>query len=324
MAAHVIVTPVYEDSEAATQLFLELREALGPTITIVAVDDGSVCDPIQPETIAAAGLQGIVIRLKRNVGHQTAIAVGISYVSEYMPNAMCVVMDSDGEDTPKSVLPLIAQLTLGNVDVIVARRRKRSETLKFQLFYVVYKIFFKIMTGRQISFGNYMALTPYAVQRLSAMQELWTHVAGCVLLSKLRISHLPLDRGNRYAGRSKMTFAGLVLHAFRAFMVFAEDVLVRAGIACAAVSFLAILGVIMSVLLKSIGMATPGWFSVALGILILVLLQTSALTLMSLMLTGIVRGGNLLSANYRELVEEILPAAPAGASAPRFKLTNAS
>ena len=100
------------------------------------------------------------------------------------------------------------------------------------------------------------------------MQELWIHVAGCVLTSKLRVAACPLDRGPRYAGQSKMNFAGLALHGFKGLMVFAEDVLVHVGIACALVAALSVLGVGAAVILKLIGFATPGWFSVSLGILL--------------------------------------------------------
>jgi hypothetical protein len=57
---------------------------------------------------------------------------------------------------------------------------------------------------------------------------------------------------------------------------------------------------------KLIGFATPGWFSVALGILFLVFLQTGALTLMTLMLTGVVRGGSVVSVSYKEFIESVL------------------
>jgi polyisoprenyl-phosphate glycosyltransferase len=51
------------------------------------------------------GLSGVVIKLKRNVGHQRAIAIGLNYVADHHPDIACtVVMDSDGEDTP-SIYP---------------------------------------------------------------------------------------------------------------------------------------------------------------------------------------------------------------------------
>jgi hypothetical protein len=306
--SRLVVTPVYEDVEASGRLFRELAAVMGPSLYVVAVDDGSVRRPVSPAAIAASGLRGSVIRLKRNVGHQSAIAVGLNFVADRFPDAVCVVMDSDGEDLPATVPALLEQLTSTDVDAVVARRKKRSETLRFRLFYVVYKFIFWALSGRLISFGNFMALKPTAVRRLAAMQELWIHVASCLLVSKLRLSFCPLDRGPRYAGQSKMNFSGLVLHGFRALMVVAENVLVRVGLACAAISALSLLGISLTVLLKLIGFATPGWFSVALGILLIVLLQTGALTLMMLMLTGVMRSGNLMAVDYRAMIAEVLDA----------------
>ncbi len=201
-------------------------------------------------------------------------------------------------------------LTQPDVDIVVAERRSRVETLKFRLFYIVYKWLFRLLSGRGISFGNFMAMKPSALRRLVAMQELWIHVAGSVLTSKLRVRACPLDRGSRYAGQSKMNFVGLALHGFRALMVFAEDVLVRVGIACALVAVLSVLGSLAAVFLKLFGFATPGWFSVALGILLLVFLQTGALTLITLMLTGVVRGGSSAAVDYRAFVDEVLHVEP--------------
>jgi hypothetical protein len=132
-----------------------------------------------------------------------------------------------------------------------------------------------------------MALKPAAVRRLASMQELPIHVAAAVLASKLRLSICPLHRGPRYAGQSKMNFVGLVLHGFKGLMVFAEDVLVRTGISCFIISSIAIFAAIIAVGLKIIGISTPGWFSIALGILMILFLQTGSLALIILMLTGV-------------------------------------
>lgn len=306
----VVITPVYEDAEASARLFKELRAALGEDLFVVVVDDGSVREPVEVASLSAANADGVVIRLRRNVGHQRAIAVGISYVaSEVNDVEYVVVMDSDGEDVPATIAELVRPLQSLDVDVVVAQRRSRVETLRFRIFYSCYKALFQALSGRRISFGNFMALKPAAVRRLAAMQELWVHVAACVLTSKLRVAVCPLDRGPRYAGRSKMNFVGLALHGFRALMVFADDVLMRVGIASAAIAALAVLGGITAIVLKLNGYATPGWFSVALGVLAIVFLQTGALTLMSLMLTGVVRSGAVASTDYREFIDQVLRAA---------------
>ena len=304
----VIVTPVYEDREASGQLFLELAREFGASAFLVVVDDGSVREPVNPASLKRAGLSGVVIRLRRNIGHQRAIAVGLGFVADELPSAQrVVVMDSDGEDRPATVHALLEALDRDGVDVAVAERRSRVETLRFRVFYAIYKLIFGAMTGRRISFGNFMALRPSAVRRLSAMHETWTHVAGAVLGSKLRLALVPLDRGARYAGQSKMNFVGLTLHGFKALMVFAEDVLARVGLACVIISGLAVAGALAAIVLKLVGFATPGWFSVALGVLFLVFLQTAALTLVTLMLSGVMKGGAVLLEAYRDFVEQVVP-----------------
>ncbi|MCM0034240.1 MAG: glycosyltransferase [Burkholderiaceae bacterium] len=301
-----VVMPIYEDEEASNRLFKELSAEYGDRVYVVAVDDGSIQQPVQIEALQRHGLNGVVIQLKRNVGHQRAIAIGINYVADKMPDMPCtVVMDSDGEDTPQSIKQLVEPMQSSKIDVVVAQRKSRIETLRFKTFYLIYKLLFQFLTGRKISFGNFMALKPAALKRLAAMQELWMHVASCVLTSKLRVQTLPIDRGPRYAGKSKMNFVGLALHGFRALMVFAEDVLVRVGIICALVAVATVMASTVAIGLKLAGFATPGWFSVALGILLLVFLQTGALTLMTLMLTGVVRSGAPNQIDYRAFIEDV-------------------
>lgn len=311
----VVVTPVYEDRVASSQLFVELKKVFGDDLYVVVVDDGSVREPVEPASLLAAGVAGDIVRLRRNVGHQRAIAIGLDHVAEkLLPHQRVVVMDSDGEDVPGTVPQLLAQLENEQVDIVVSQRKSRVETFKFKAFYELYKRLFGALTGRRISFGNFMALKPAAVKRLVAMQELSIHVAGAVLASKLRVQSCPLDRGPRYAGQSKMNFVGLALHGFKGLMVFAEDVMVRVGIACALIAALAVTGSVAAIALKLLGFATPGWFSVALGILFLMLLQTGALALMTLMLTGVIRGGTVVTTiAYRDFVAEVIPVA-AGAS----------
>ena len=210
----VIVTPIYEDSEACSQMFKELAAQFHDDIFVVAVDDGSIRQPLNINKLERAGIDGVVLKLRRNVGHQRAIAIGLGYVSEHIqPEQNVVVMDSDGEDLPSTITNLLSQLKAEDVDIVVAQRKSRVETFRFKAFYAVYKRFFYLMTGQAISFGNFMALKPHAVKRLVAMQELSIHVAGAVLASKLRTIPCSLDRGPRYAGQSKMNFVGLVYMA---------------------------------------------------------------------------------------------------------------
>lgn len=303
----IVVTPVYEDVEACTQLFTELKQQFGNDLFIVAVDDGSVKQPLNIQILNSCSCQGVILQLRRNVGHQRAIAIGLGYIADHlMDHHRIVLMDSDGEDVPSSIASLLQALNNETTDIVVAQRKSRVETLLFKTFYILYKKIFGLMTGRSISFGNFMALKPAAAQRLVAMQELSIHVAGAALASKLRTAHCPLDRGPRYAGQSKMNFVGLVLHGFKGLMVFAEDVLVRVGIACVLIASTSVIGILAAIVLKVLGFSTPGWFSMALGILVLMFLQTGVLALMTLLLTGVVKGGTVTTTiSYHDFIHRV-------------------
>jgi hypothetical protein len=104
-----------------------------------------------------------------------------------------------------------------------------------------------------------------------------------------------------------MNFIALVLHGFKALMVFAEDVLVRVGIACAVVAFFSLFSMFSAIFLKILGYSTPGWFSVTLGILILMFMQTGSLALISLLLMGVVRSRfSTDSLEYKRFIAEVL------------------
>lgn len=303
----ILITPVYDDADAFKVLLETLALQYGCSMLVIAIDDGSLRQPIDRSHLRT-DIDLAIVRLNRNVGHQRAIAIGLSVASKIVrSDQRIVVMDCDGEDSPATIAVLVSALESPNVDVVVAERKSRVESWRFKMFYAIYRWFFALLTGRKLSFGNFMALKPHAAKRLANMPDLSIHVAGCVLAAKLRAVKCSLDRGARFAGQSKMNFFSLALHGFKGLMVFAEDVLVRVGTACAAIAVLSILGALAAVLLKLIGYSTPGWFSVAFGILVLMFLQTGAITLMTLMLTGVVRGGNASNGNgYQDLIEEII------------------
>jgi len=285
-----IVTPVYEDRESFAELCRRLaaieRDA-GSRFYVIAVDDGSLA--AAPDAAALGTLSGEVLRLSRNVGHQGAIAIGLARASA-MPNlAACIVMDSDGEDTPESIPGLLAAVASPRADVAVAERAKRSETVTFKAFYAVYKRLFKIATGQTLRFGNFMALSPVALERLSGMYETSTHVAAAVVKAKLRRADVPTDRGRRYAGQSKMNFPSLVLHGMRAVMVFSDLVLTRMALALVAMAAVVVVVVAGAVAMRFMGMTTPGWVTIVTGFALSLFLQTGLFTMITLIVSSLGR-----------------------------------
>jgi polyisoprenyl-phosphate glycosyltransferase len=302
----VVVTPIYEDVESARLLFRDLRERISD-LRIVAVDDGSVYHPVESEVLDSLKIKGAVIKLRRNLGHQGAIAVGLCYVHAVMRDYDCViVMDSDGEDTPESIHELLQGFLDSEADVRVAERKKRKESFKFILLYWVYKFLFRVLTGKIIYFGNFMVLKPRSVARLSAMNEIWIHLAASVMASKLRIERRKIDRGVRYVGGSKMGFLNLVLHGFKGVMVFSEQVLIRMGGASLMVGLASAAVILVAIVLKMIDAASPGWLSTVIGSTVVIFLQTSVLTFITLMITGIVRVSTFNQIDFNSFVDQVI------------------
>ena len=282
-----IVTPVFEDGDSFNRLCEELsRSARGVSLEIIAVDDGSLRDPPDPESIARAGFDGQVIRLKRNVGHQLAISVGLARTAADPRFAGAVIMDCDGEDSPEDVDRLIQAASSEGFSAAVAARRKRTETLFFRTFYVAFRWFFALTTNQIIRFGNFCALDRRAVLRLCAMHETGLHVAGALIKSRMPRVEVPTDRGVRYGGRSRMNFPGLVLHGIGAIAVFNDTVLTRMATACAASAVATIVAFVIMVVLKLAG-NLPVWTAIAAGFLIMIFLQTGVFTLISLIVSGL-------------------------------------
>jgi hypothetical protein len=287
-----IVTPVYEDRESFAELCRRLasaERAIGERVHVIAVDDGSLAAPPDLSSLTEAKISGEILRLARNVGHQAAIAIGLAHAYRLPNLSACVVMDSDGEDTPESIPRLLDAVRDESVDVAVAERAKRSETLTFQAFYAVYKRLFKVATGQVLRFGNFMALSPKALERISGMYETATHVAGAVVKARLRRADVPTDRGVRYAGQSRMNFPSLVLHGMRAVMVFADLVLTRMALALVAMAALVIVVVAAALLAKLAGATTPGWVTLVTGFALSLFLQTGLFTMITLIVSSLGR-----------------------------------
>jgi glycosyltransferase involved in cell wall biosynthesis len=158
----IALMPVYEDRQCARKLLGEIADQLADGCYVCVIEDGSVNDPITIGDITQHGLSGEVIHLARNVGHQRAIAIGLTHIAATLQHSNVVVMDCDGEDRPDTIPILLSELQSGNVDAVVAQRRRRSDTLTFRLFYNLYHFVFQLLTGRAIAFGNFAALSPRA------------------------------------------------------------------------------------------------------------------------------------------------------------------
>jgi len=224
-----IVTPCFNDWDSLRQLLCELKLLITPesTFRVIVVDDGSTTAISNDLIEALTGFSGILLTLNTNLGHQRAIAIGLAYVEEHCAGDFVAVVDSDGEDRPSNI-PILTEVAIAHPEcIIVARRTNRAESTKFRIFYLLYKLFFRLLTGQNLDFGNFQIIPFSQVKRLTHSGALWNHFPAAVMRSKTVLVKVPTSRSKRYFGASHMNFISLVNHGFNAVAVFLDIVFIR-------------------------------------------------------------------------------------------------
>ena len=306
----VIIIPQFNDWEALNLLIKKINEDLNASIlqntTLFIVDDCSSKDRMQP-FVKFGGKEIKVLRLYRNLGHQKAIAIGLSYVAEHMVADKVIVMDADGEDAPSDI-NLLAQSSLEEPGkIIFAERNKRTENLLFRSFYIIYKMLFKMLTGKVITFGNFSLVPQNRLQNLVRVSEIWNNYPGGIIRSRIPYDSVLTNRAKRLAGESKMNFVSLVLHGLSAISVLVDTTAVRILIFSIFMSGIAIAFIVFIIFLKLIGNATPGWASTLGSTLMILMLQSFLISLFLVFMVLQYRSQQhfIPAVHYRDFVEKV-------------------
>ena len=130
-----ILCPLYNDGESLNRLLIELAKTFSHLkdyhFNILIVNDGST---EEVKINNGTSFQVQVLHLQRNIGHQKALAIGLSYIKENISSDKVLIMDTDGEDRPEDALELLQAAEKKNNDIIFAHRSSRREDLLFKLF----------------------------------------------------------------------------------------------------------------------------------------------------------------------------------------------
>src|SRR3984957_2014969 len=282
----VILMPVFNDWHALALLLPALDQALESSrlamgapqqIDVLLVNDGS-SQPPEPGLLTQnyQHLRSVqILHLRRNLGHQRAIAVGLVHIYSNWPCVGVVVMDGDGEDRPRDVARLIEEFRRhGQRTIIFAERAKRLEKLSFRLSYWLYRTTHFLLTGVRVRVGNFSVVPWQAVERLVIVSEIWNHYAAAIFRARLPYFTIPMDRGPRMTGESKMNFAALLVHGFSSIAVFSDIVSTRLLVVASALTALlaGLTGVVVA-LSWGAHFSVPLWAAYVGGVLLVVLAQ---------------------------------------------------
>jgi glycosyltransferase involved in cell wall biosynthesis len=271
-----LVTPVYRD----VQSFLILRERLIESLAtvdcsqarFVVVDDTAGQDP---EIALLSELDDVtVLRPPFNLGHQRAIVYGLrKALPAIADDDLVVTLDADGEDRPED-LPRLIEPLLGPEGrpqaVSLALRTKRRESLSFKLMYRLFRELFRALTGTTVRSGNYAVMSGPVARRALRHPVFDLSYSAAILSLDIPIEYVPCERGERYEGRSKMTFGRLSMHGLRMLMPFTDRIAIRALGVFVFFLLAGILGAAAILCQKLFtASAIPGWASItALGSLL--------------------------------------------------------
>lgn len=276
----IILIPSFNDWEALEKLLLLIDTIKLPAeieLKIMVVDDFS-SQPI-PESLSYnnyAQIQTInVLRLRRNLGHQRAITIGLCYIYENLKSDFVVVMDGDGEDNPLEIETLLqVAKQSGNQKIIFAKRSKRSESNTFKIFYFLYQKLYILLIGKEMRVGNFSLIPAPLLKNLVVISEMWNHYSSGVYRSRIPYLEVNIARSKRLAGEPKMNFVSLITHGLSSISVYGDIVGTRGLIG---IILLLLLFVIIFLLVLIIKFFTdwdiPGWATYVSGLILISGLQ---------------------------------------------------
>src|SRR6266850_3380694 len=316
----LIIMPVFNDWGSLDPLLRQLDEELSRKnleAEVLLIDDGSTLKA--PSTFGSAGHKWIakieILRLKRNLGHQRAIAIALAHIEEKVACQAVVVMDADGEDKPEDAVRLIGEYQRGDQEtVIFAQRTRRSEGLLFRLSYFIYRRLYKALTGQEIRIGNFSIIPSQLLTRIVVVSEIWNHYSSGILKARIPNRYIPTARSNRLAGSSRMNYVQLVVHGLSAISIYGDVIGVRALMATMVLAVISLVLIVIAIVVRSAtDLAIPGWATYVVGLSFIILLQsiTISFSFVFLILNGRNNYSFLPQRDYQYFVLDVRRVFPA-------------
>ncbi len=235
-----VVAPVYNEEKC-------IREYINQTIGIlqdnylnyelVLVDDGSTDNSIDIIKEILGKVKNIrLISLSRNYGREVAISSGLDMsIGDYV-----VLMDSDLQDPP-DLIPKLIDRAVSGYDVVYAARICRAGESFFKK--ISSKYFYKIassFTGFTIpdDAGDFRVFNRKVVNSISELKESNRYMKMLYAYVGFKVSKIPFERSERYAGTSKYSYVKLFNASLDAIISFSNRPLRIVSIFSMILSFL--------------------------------------------------------------------------------------
>ena len=210
---HIILVPVYNDWKSLNKLLYQLNEVFRnykkfKNEILIVNDDSSEKINIKKNNLLFIK-KITVITLKKNLGSQKAIAIGLFYLKKKEKDSFVTIMDSDGEDDPFQINTMLKEAKKNKSFVITSNRKKRKESITIQVLYKIHLIITFIFTFKWISFGNFTTFNSKNITKILSNNDAWYAYSSSVIRN-CKIKRLYAKREKR-SKCSLYTFPALLL-----------------------------------------------------------------------------------------------------------------
>jgi glycosyltransferase involved in cell wall biosynthesis len=272
-----VVIPIYNEEQLLHELHRRTKEVMttlekrfGMKHEIIFVNDGSADRSFDLLTeIAQRDPATRVLNLSRNFGHQIAITAGIDHAC----GDAVVVMDGDLQDPPEVILGMVEKWKEG-FKVVYGVRKKRSGESRFKLLTAAlfYRVLRKLSDERiPLDTGDFRLMDASVVAAFKEIREENRFVRGLVTWIGFKQCPIEYERDARYAGRTKFTVRRMVKFALDGITSFSDKPLRASSQIGFAVTIIALLQAIWSIIGRIFMPETVqwGWTSLMVAILFL-------------------------------------------------------
>lgn len=290
-----IILPTFMDGESVTILVQRISSTLRtefrePQVTFLLVDESLGQDKDLNELIAQSSKDSrnseklVLMTPTYRGGNQAAILWALhTFDWPTDENAILVVMDSDGEDSPTDLTKLILKLIDSNLDLVYAKRGKRYAPIKFKIGRFFFQSLFRILTGSPLETGNFSVMRVSWLKKCLNTGSFTSSFAGELSFMKARKEAVYCNRAPRLNGMSKTNLSALVSFGFKQLIPWSEIISVRAFFFFLLSSFLAGGTTLFTMFLKyGLDLATPTWSTLVVGLSLIIALLSFVLFVISI------------------------------------------
>lgn len=202
-----LVVPLYDEEHAVGLFYQAIRhdpQLQRWLIEIVFVDDGSQDATNRiARSIVEADRHVALLTFSRNFGKEAALLAGI----EYATGDAVIPVDVDLQD-PVSVIAQLVEAWLEGAEIVLAKRRYRSEDsfFKRQSAALFYKLLRRISATRiEENVGDFRLLDRKVVEVIKGMPEQQVFMKGLLSWAGFDTVTIEYDRAPRATGNSKFS-----------------------------------------------------------------------------------------------------------------------